>query len=179
MMLPLYGSKSIPGQLRLERRGATRLLVSALVLILLGQSSSFAVSEGSVSATVTTTPLALSVSAPKKVRVGRRFGVKATVVNRGESEITQAAAAIHLPDGLTLISSEAEQDIGVIPPRRKKAVRWVVKASEVGTYVITITVSGQYEGSAVEAEAARTVEVKKRLSLWERLLGMLGSVSAR
>ena len=151
----------------------------ALVLILLGQSSLSAASEGSVSATVTTTPLVLSVSAPKKLQVGRRFGVKTTIANLGESEIAQVAAAIHLPDGLTLISSEAEQDIGVIPARKKKVVRWVVRAGEVGTYVITITASGQYEGSAVEAEAARTVEVKKRLSLWERLLAMLGSLSTR
>ncbi len=164
---------------RLERtrRAAWSVFALLVSLVVFGGSGSFAGDEGTVSATVTTIPLVLSVSAPDEVRVGRHFVVRATIRNRGQGKITEVTASIHVPDGLTLVTPEAEQNIGEIRPRKRKTVRWRLRAKQAGACVILVSASGRYDGKEVEAEATATIEVTVRSSWWKRLLEILKSVS--
>ena len=72
----------------------------------------------------------------------------------------------------------------VARPVRKLPGLWKGRSGRPGgsaywRYWVRFRRGGGGESPSASAEAARTVEVKKRASWWKRLLEMLGSVSAR
>lgn len=138
-----------------------------LLLSLVGQGKASA-SDSIITATVTVNPLLVSVSAPSTVLLDRPFTVKAIIENRGESRIEQAVATINLPDGLELAKPKAEQTLGVIPPHIRKTAVWPVRATKGSEYVISVSVSGQYEGIAITEDSTASFAVSEEAPPWWR-----------
>jgi len=143
------------------------LVIMLLLFSLVGQGKASA-SDSIITATVTVNPLVVSVFAPSTVLVGRPFTVKASIENRGESKIEQAVATINLPDGLELAKPKAEQTLGVIPPHRRKTAVWPIRATEGSEYVISVSVSGQYDGVAIIEESTAAFTVSEDAPPWWR-----------
>lgn len=171
--------RAFPAMLRKGRLAACGLLILFILSPLLGQSKVLA-AEGVVTATVSVNPLSVSVSAPDSVFVDQHFKVEANIENYGSNKIKEALAIIQLPQGLTL-KGKCERTIGMIPPHKKKTVAWRVRATEVGTYVIQVSVSGRDEATdaLLTAQGSTIVTVKAGESTRSKSGGVMWSATGR
>ncbi len=112
-----------------------------------------------IRAWVTINPLLVDVSAPAEVEINKTFQVRAGVVNKGEEKIENAKAEIFLPPELVLLKKDPVQEIGVIPPKKEKKISWSVKGEKEGSYVISVSASGELRGEIIKAEDTTMVTV--------------------
>jgi hypothetical protein len=119
--------------------------------------------SGIITAWVTINPLEVEVSAPVEVEINKNFKVEATIFNKGEESIENSRAEIFLPPGLILIGKDSVQEIRVIPGKREKKISWQVRGETIGSYIITVSVSGELRGERISAEDSAAVEVKEFL----------------
>ena len=116
-----------------------------------------------ITAWVTINPLEVNVSAPFEVEINKVFKVEAKLINKGEEKIENAKGEIFLPEGLVLIQKDPVKKTGIIPPKKDKKISWSVKGEKTGSYIITVSGSGELRGQAISAEASTRVEVRKSL----------------
>ena len=114
-----------------------------------------------IRAFVTINPLAVEVLAPSEVELNRVFKVEARALNKGEVKIEKAAGEIFLPAGLSLLGENAVKEIGVIPGKKEKKISWSVKGERVGNYIVSVSISGELNGSAVSAQGNTLVVVQE------------------
>jgi len=114
-----------------------------------------------IRAWVTINPLEVGVFAPAETEVDKVFKVEARVINKGEEKIENARGEILLSSGLVLVRKDPVQEIGIIPGKKEKKVSWSVKGEKIGSYVITVSGSGELRGDRISAEGSTKVEVKE------------------
>jgi len=80
-------------------------------------------------------PLALGVSGPATLSVINNayspnpFTVTATVLNNGTADANNVALTLHLPNGLSLSSGTATQNLGTLPVGQERDISWSVQAA--------------------------------------------------
>ena len=114
-----------------------------------------------IRAFVTINPLAVEVSAPSEVEIGKVFKVDALVINKGEVRIEGVEGEIFLPEELSLVGKNTVKGAGAISGGRDKKITWSVRGDAIGSYVITVSVSGEVQGNIVSAEGSKLVIVKE------------------
>ncbi len=128
---------------------------------------------GVITAKVTINPLEVEVYAPGVVEINKVFQVRAKAINKGEERIENARGEIYLPEGLVLLRKDSVKKIGIIPPKKEKKMSWSVKGVKEGSYIITVSVSGELRENLVIAEGTAKVDVKRKLSPQVRLFEWL------
>ena len=116
-----------------------------------------------IKAWVTINPLEINVSAPAEVEIGKVFKVEARVINKGEEKVENARGEIFLPAGLILLKEDSVQEIGIIPGKKEKKISWQVRGEEIGSYVISVSASGELKGYIVSGEGSTLVKVGEPL----------------
>lgn len=115
-----------------------------------------------IRAWVAINPLEAKVSAPAEVEIGKVFKIEARALNKGGEKIENAVGEIILPDGLILIQKDPVKEIGAIPGKREKKVSWSAKGEATGKYFVSVLISGELAGQAINAEdTAGPVEIIK------------------
>lgn len=117
--------------------------------------------SGIITAWVTINPLEVNVSAPSEVEIDKVFKVEARVINKGEEKIENARGEIFLPPELVLIQKDSAKEIGVIPGKKEKKISWSVKGEAIGSYIVSVKVSGKLKGDLISVEDSIMVEVKE------------------
>lgn len=117
---------------------------------------------GSVVATVTVTPLSVTVQAtPPAPFLEQQFKARATVENSGSSTLDDVTVEIFLPAGLELLS-EKVQTLGTLAGGRQRKASWDIRPHEVGNHILVVLASAVERGAGapVENEGATIVEVR-------------------
>lgn len=114
-----------------------------------------------ITAWVTINPLEVDVSAPREIKIGKVFQVKAEVINKGEEKIEEVKGEIFLPAGLVLIRKDSIQEIGTIPAEKEREIRWSVRGEKIGNYFISVKVWAKLKGEEISAEDSVMVKVVK------------------
>ncbi len=117
-----------------------------------------------IRAFVTINPLALEVSAPSEVEINRVFKVEAKAINKGGVKIENAEGEIFLPVGLSLLGKSTVKKAGIIPGRKEKKISWSVKGENIGSHIVSVSISGELNGSAVSAQGNTLVVVQAKFS---------------
>ena len=112
-----------------------------------------------IRAFVTINPLALEVSAPRDVEIGRAFKIEAKAINKGEVKIENVTGKIFLPAELSLSGKSEIKKIGTIRAGREKKILWQVKGETIGRYIVTVSIDGVVGGDSVITEKTRGVEI--------------------
>lgn len=117
-------------------------------------------SPKSSSALATTQPpppssLSINVSSPSTIAQGDTFDVRATISNAGSTTVTEVAATINLPAGLST-SDPQTLVIGNIPAGNSNTVTWEVRAHADGAYTIVVNASDS-TGTTTQASTSITV----------------------
>jgi hypothetical protein len=146
--------------------------VKRLVLLLLGAALlltallpapppvSSAEAVVTVSVTVLPNPIVVTVRTPPGV--GVPFPILAFIESSADSGIEEAAATIHPPDGFEVIMPGSAVDLGTIRAHGSAVAMWLVRALEMGNYVVLVSVSGDYDGDIVTGQDAALVTVRSR-----------------
>ncbi len=121
--------------------------------------------SGIITALVTINPLEVNVSAPAEVNINKVFKVEAQVVNKGEEKVKNARGEIFLPLEIVLLQKDSVKKIGIIPGKKEKKVSWGVRGKEIGTYIISVSVSGELRGDIVRVEGNTIVKVIEKTPL--------------
>ena len=121
--------------------------------------------SGPITALVTINPLEVDVSAPAEVETNRVFKVEAQVINKGEAKIQNAKGEIFLPPELVLLQKDPVKKIGIISGKKEKKISWGVKGEEIGTYIISVSASGELRGDIVKVEGNTIVKVTEKTPL--------------
>ena len=117
--------------------------------------------------TVGINPLEVNADTNGNTQVGKIFTLKARIENDGNSEIKNITAELFVPSGIILISGEPIQNIGRIPGKRHKDVRWKLKAAARGQYVATVRAQGVNKaGKSISSEASALLNVKEKRGFW-------------
>jgi len=122
------------------------LAISVLAFFIVFSSVAQASIFDMIRAWVTINPLLVDVSAPAEVEINKVFKIEAKIINKGEEKIEKAKGEIFLPSGLILLKKDPVQEIGIIPPKKEKKISWSVKGETIGSYIISVSVSGELRG---------------------------------
>jgi len=103
--------------------------------------------------------LVLTKQAPKEALLCDTIPFTVIVKNTGDAPATNVRIVDVLPEGMTMLDGrkKAEFDIGTLAPGVSKAGKMTVKASKVGTYTNTASVTGD---GGLKASASSTTVVK-------------------
>lgn len=112
-----------------------------------------------IRALVTINPLQVEITTPGEALVNEVFKVEATVINKGEERLSNAQAEIFLPPGLTLKTKKQIRKLGVIPPHKKKTLRWLIRGEQSGNYIVLVSARGEIKEQTVSAEASTIVVI--------------------
>jgi hypothetical protein len=115
-----------------------------------------------IKAFVTINPLAVEISAPSEVELGRVFSIEAKVINKGEVKIENINGEIFLPEGLSLRGRNAVQKIKVIQGGKEKKIFWQVAAEYSGNYIITVSAFGELKGNIITAAGSKVLTVEEK-----------------
>ncbi|HLD61654.1 MAG TPA: hypothetical protein VI998_01645 [Patescibacteria group bacterium] len=117
--------------------------------------------------TVSINPLEVNADANGNIQVNKIFTLKARIDNDGNSEIKNITAELFVPGEIILVSGEPIQNIGRIPGKRHKDVRWKLKAAARGQYVATVRAQGiNKAGESISSEASALLIVKEKRGFW-------------
>jgi len=141
--------------------GLLALLILAAALVFRTTSAQDSQVIGTVSVALET-PLTLELSSRSSVFIGQKFSVKAELNNIGHNDVTGVTLSLELPVGLDLIRGDLNQDIGTVKAGKKEIINWVVRGSELGSYVVQVHASGIEENSNEEVEALASHAIKVR-----------------
>lgn len=172
-------NKHLPSGMRNSKAKNSILIFAALFLVAglmapqVGVHTARASLLDVIRALVTINPLEVDVSAPAEVEIGRVFRVEATAINKGENRIENAEAQIFIPEGLVVLRGDSVKQIGVIRGGKDKKVFWQVKGEEIGSYVITVRVSGILEGTEISDGDSMLVEITEEAPRGRRNLSEL------
>lgn len=115
-----------------------------------------------IRALVTINPLEVDVLSLADTEIDRVFRVEAAALNKGEDAIESAEAQIFVPEGLVVLGGSSVKQMGVIRGERDKKVFWQVRGEEIGSYVISVKVSGILGGTEISDEDSALVEIIER-----------------
>jgi hypothetical protein len=115
-----------------------------------------------VSVMVLPNPIVVTIPTPPRVRVGVPFPILAFIESSADSGIEEAAATIHPPDGFEVVMPGSAVDLGTIRAHGSAVAMWLVRALEMGNYVVLVSVSGIYGGDVVTGQDSALVTVRSR-----------------
>lgn len=130
--------------------------------------------------------LDVRVSAPQKVEISRVFKIDANIINNGKEKINVTEGKIILPSGLSPLGRNVINNTGIISGENEKNISWSVIGDVVGSYVVSVSITGEKDGDDINAEGSTKIKVVeqknvrgKSANIFLRFFSYLGELFLR